>query len=459
MKIQFDNQVRIAGIGLVPWTRLGPERWFANYKIASLYGWDLYDVPGAPRVVALTDTSSMPQLAKLNTPSLLGEPDFQKLLDQEFAGYQFMTYKSVVAPQGSLPAGSRLLSGDLELAARLENKAEFRQEFADLGLPFPKYKIIERSTLQPDAASLDLLLEGRDEIIVQDEILSGGRGTFRVTDVVSLAHTLESIAEMGGGKRLVVSERVKAARERSVQCVATRYGTFVGHSQKQIIAKPLLANLNVHDGDRFCGGEISPDDSLRKVYPEIRKYALAIGERLVALGYRGIFSVDCLVDQQDKVYVLEVNPRITGMTPLVTALYREGKDIPFYLLHILEIAGLDYTITDDTVDPTPPAGALMVLHSLQDVATQIVDSPHSGLYTLEGLTYEGRQYRLPARDGQQQLLVQRYTPPNFHIKPGGRLVTVLTNGQVTNQDDQLLPIVTDAVQQLLNQVTLKEATT
>src|SRR5256886_5243806 len=87
-------------------------------------------------------------------------------------------------------------------------------------------------------------------------------------------------------------------------------------------------------------GEISPADPLQAVYPEIKQYALGIGQRLQELGYRGIFGLDCLVDPSGRVYVLEINPRLTGLTPLLTMLYRENQDIPFYLLHILELAGL-----------------------------------------------------------------------------------------------------------------------
>lgn len=457
MKIRFDNTALLAGIGLVPWTRLGPERWFKNYKIASLYGWDLQNVEGAPTVVSLAgNNDEMPHLPKLNSQRLLENAEFQQLIKTEFAGYDFLTYKPVVPPKEL--AGHKFLSVNGVLTSTLENKVEFRANFADLNIPFPAYRIVNRADLRADDATLQDLLAGRSRVILQDEMLSGGRGTFKVSDVSGLAYALDSIEALEGGQRIVVSDMVENARERSVQCVATQYGTFVGHLQKQIIANPLLANLDVHDGDRFCGGEISPNDPLRSLYPEIREHALAIGARLAKLGYRGIFSVDCLVDQNGKVFVLEVNPRLTGMTPLVTALYREGKDIPFYLLHMLEAAGIDYEITDETVAEMPPEGSLMVLHSQQNTTTQIAASPQSGLYNLADLSFVGKQYRLPGGVDEKHLLVQQYTPPGFKIKPGGRLVTILTNSQVTDDNDRLLPEITQAVQHLLNQVTLKEAT-
>lgn len=459
MKIQFDSSARLAGIGLVPWTRLGPERWFTNYKIASLYGWDLQAVPGVPEVVALSNrVQRLPALQRLNTQNLIETTEFQQLIEDEFQGYSFLTYKPVKPPRSLMERGHRFLSMNQALTTTVENKVEFRRRFADLGLPFPAYKIAERATLRADQRTLDSLLEGRDRVIVQDEMLSGGRGTYAVKDVASLADALRNIEKLGGGKYVVVSDMIAEAQERSVQCVVTRYGTFVGHLQKQIIAHPLLANLAVRDGDRFCGGEISANDSLRHLQPKIRSYALEIGERLKELGYRGIFSVDCLVDADENLYVLEVNPRITGMTPLVTALYRDGKDIPFYLLHMLETADMEYEITDDYVDPQPPEGSLLIMHSHTNETVTIEDSPASGLYDVMTSTMLSKQFRLSGSGQPVQMLVQQYTPPGFKIKPGGRLMTLLLNSTATDEADHLLPEVDTAVQTLLRQVSLKEAT-
>ena len=458
MKIQFDSSVRLAGIGLVPWTRLGPERWFTNYKIASLYGWDLNGTKDAPEVVALSDrVPELPHLPRLNTQSLLETPEFQKLIDESFQGYSFLTYKPVRVPAELTKQGHHFLSMDKSLTTTLENKVEFRTRFADLDLPFPNYTVVNRHDLVADDQTAKTLLDGRERIIVQDEQLSGGRGTYAVADAKSLAYALDSIEALGGGERMVISDMISDAHERSVQCVVTRYGTFVGHLQKQIIANPVLANLDVPDGDRFCGGEISAQDPLGHLYPKIRGYALEIGARLQQLGYRGIFSVDCLVDHDDNVFVLEVNPRLTGMTPLVTALYREGKDIPFYLLHMLEAAGMDYDITDDYVDPQPPEGSLLVLHSLQNTAVNILESPASGVYDVNSTKKLAKQSRLSVGEPNKQMLVQQYTPPGFKIKPGGRLMTLLLNGRVTDEEDRLLPDVDNAVQTLLRQVSLKEA--
>jgi len=453
MKIRYDKSLKLAGIGLVPWTRLGPDVWFENYKIASLHGWDIR-LDDAPEVLALTTKDPLVELPKLNTQSMLGNEQFRRILIYDLSGYDFLTYKPVTVPKVLEQQGIKFLSTDTKLSRRLEDKAFFRTHFAPLGVPFPEFAIYEGAEVQITDAFLSKALNDRTEVILQDSELSGGKGTYVVSDMASLRYALTSISGMGASGTVVVSEKIHNARERTVQCVATRYGVFVGPLQKQIIADPLLANLNVPDGDKFCGAEISKQDECAGAYDEIKRQALLIGEELRKLGYKGIFGVDCLVDETGKVFVLEVNPRITGVTPLLTMLYREGKDIPFYLLHILELMDADYEITDSTISDDIAEGSLLMLHSQNQVPSLITESPESGVYDRD-LRYVRPSLRFGA-EKDTQVLVQQYIPADFEIKPGGRLVSVFVNDTVMDTDDGLRSETKNLVQDLLSMVKLEE---
>jgi len=455
MQVTFDQTARIAGIGLVPWPRLGPERWFENYRIASYYGWDMHDVPGVPKVSALADrVRPLPELARQNTPSLLDTPEFRSMLTEELPGYSFMTYKAVQPPGELLDAGCKFLLMDQKLAGRLENKAEFRTLFAGK-LPFPEYRIIERAAIHADEAGLAAILQGREAAVVQDERLSGGKGTYIVRTLDDLRNALEAFSILESGTRLVVSELVQGARERTVQCVATRYGVFVGPLQQQIVRHPLLSNLQVAEGDRFCGGVLSSNDALQSSYPAIKGYAEQIGRQLIEMGYRGIFGLDCLVGDNGNVYVIEVNPRLTGMTPLLTMMYRDGQDIPFYLLHMLELAGMDYELANAAAVTKPAEGSLLILHSQKLRPAVVTAAPQSGSYDLQG-SFLTKEYRMDMETEKTQLLLQQYTSPGFKIKPGGRLATVYVNKPVLDASDQLLPEIESAITKLLNSITLEE---
>lgn len=456
MKITFDATRKLAGIGLSPWSRLGPERWFEHYAIASWYGWDMAGSPDVPAVYAVTDEQPTLLLSTgLDTATLLASPFFQQLIVHKLPQYDLFTYKPVEAPVAFRKAGLRYVSGDAALAARLENKARFRRDFQDMRLPFPSYTIVERSSLQANTETLQRILGNAESVIVQDVSLSGGRGTFVVHDQETLAQALMAIERLGGGRYVVISRHITTGHERSVQAVVTRYGTFVGPLQKQLIDHPLLVHPN---NSRFCGGEVGADDLCEAAYPEIRRYALAIGERLHSLGYKGIFGVDYLVDDMGRVYVLEINPRITGMTPLVTMLYREGHDIPFYLLHILELSDLEYQISDMSLDPTPPTGGLLVMHAQENELKQLRSSITSGLYSLDDVSFIRQQAYFPVKSTGSHLLAQQYTPPGALVKPGGQLSTLFIDGPIMGHQDGLLPIAEKAIKRLSKQITYEDAT-
>ena len=413
MKLVFDRTIPVLGIAVDPWARLGPERWFDNYAIAAPYDWDVRGVPGAPRLLSLQRAyPEAPLPRNLKVAELLTIPEFQALISSQSESV-LLPYKAIPIPDGL--RHRRFLANDRTLAEKLENKVSFRQLMRE-DVPFPPYRIIERSELTPDVRGLELVLGGKSAVIVQDERLGGGQGTFMVHDLSTLTGALKSLEAPRSGKQLVISEFIEGASERSVQACVTRYGVFVGPLQKQIVAHPLLAHPQ--KGEKFCGGELGTDDEHADAYPEIRRYALLIGKRLADLGHKGIFGIDYLVESSGKVFVLEVNPRVTGMTPLVTMLYRDERDIPFYLLHILELGNYEYQMIDQEVDKPAP-GSLLVMHGQQTAKAELLEAPASGLYAADDL-----QLKRPALHlgDDSQLLVQQSIPPGALLKPGGRVL-------------------------------------
>src|SRR5690606_12039636 len=93
-------------------------------------------------------------------------------------------------------------------------------------------------------------------------------------------------------------------------------------------------------------------DASDRVKEQVREIIKTASEVLRQDGYRGIFGMDFLVDRDEKVYVIEINARTTGILPLLN---EKPSDLPLYLLHILEVAGESYQITTDI--PLPLAGS------------------------------------------------------------------------------------------------------
>lgn len=430
MKITFDPNLRVAGLGVVPWTRLGPEQWLPQYSIASLHDWDASDVAGTPPVFALADAGVIN--GKMNTQTLLETESFQELLDRELPGYDLLTYKPVTVPRPL--AARKFLMTDKSFTRRYENKVWFRERFAG-ELDFPRFMVMSRDELGAEPSDLKRLLAGRSAIVLQDERLSGGKGTHLVSDHPSYQ---KALAALPSGNKVVVSDMVQSARERSIQACVTETEVFTGPLQRQVIREPLLVNPDTPGVNMFCGAEILNTDQGTETHAAAARMARRIGEALREDGYRGIFGVDFLLDAAGRLFVIEVNPRITGVTPLLSSLYKGEQGVPFYLLHILALGGYEYEITDRSADFTRE-GAMLIIHSLSGVPVTIKDLPESGVYRLE----EGKpvlvRRSLAINDlAAGEFVFQRYIQPGTVAGKGGRLATLLFDRPVIDTNTNKL---------------------
>lgn len=444
MKINFDKDLHLAGIGVVPWPRLGPELWLKNYTIASFWGWDIDNLPSTPTNYVFSRSYPGIKPAKVNTPLLFGLDQFCDFLDEKLPDWDLMTYRPVSEIPSRLK-NRKILMVDPDFTDKYENKAWFRDQFRDL-VNFPKFRILERAGLTGDRLEFDGLLAGQAGFVIQDERLSGGKGTFVVRTLEEYRTALADLHDYSKSRRVVVSRVVEGARERSIQACVSRYGVFTGPLQRQIIAHPFLANLSVASGDKFCGAVVSREDQGGAAHQAATEVAQLIGQRLYQEGFRGIFGVDFLLDATGELFTLEVNPRITGVTPLLASIFEKSGGVPFYLLHLLELGNYDYTIEDDATRWSGE-GSMILLHSLESVPVRIAQHPPTGTYKLRGeeVVQVSRNYHL-ANLKPDEFVLKGYASTGSRIKPGGRQV-MLEFGQpiVDNETDKLYDGVVDTI--------------
>lgn len=457
MKIQYDKNLKIAGIGLVPWSRLGPEKWLDSYSIASLYGWDMPNDTDLPSVWALGDqVVEIPHLPKLNTQHLIRLPDFQNLLDHHLPGYDLLTYKPVEVP----PALSdrKFLMVDPQFTNSFENKAWLREKFAEQ-VTFPAFAVYSRDELPRTRRGFDELMAGRPKVVLQDEQLSGGKGTFIIGDYDRYQWALSELEQHSSHTRVVVSDAIPGPTELSIQACITKHGIFTGPLQRQVIAHPLLANLDVSSGDKFCGIEIRKEDQETRLHQQAIATAQVLARAMQAEGYKGIFGVDLLLGSDGELYLLEINPRLTGATPLLTALDDQDKNVPFYLLHLLELGSYPYEILDNTA-AFSQEGSLLMLHSMNAETVSIESCPASGTYVVDGGTLKLRSRSMDVADlRQDECIVQQYVPPQMHIKPGGRLAVLFFKRPVIDlETNKLYNDVVEIIETVKKQIITKVTT-
>ena len=192
----------------------------------------------------------------------------------------------------------------------------------------------------------------------------------------------------------------------------------------------------------------------------MQKIAQFIGQKLVDMGYRGIFGIDFLVDDSGEVFVLEVNPRITGATPLLTALYSAESYVPFYLLHILEIMKQSYQIDSGSVSfdayDAAHSGSLMILHSQRTTRVEVVETLQTGIYSADLDLVSSSVVFDDMQDGQY--LIQSIAPVGVKASPAARLLTIYYKGSVLDEDGKISKKVRGDIELMYDRIKLVETT-
>ena len=95
---------------------------------------------------------------------------------------------------------------------------------------------------------------------------------------------------------------------------------------------------------RLGGQRAVPGAFPESVRVKARSYAEKFGDQLLKEGYRGYFDIDILIDQDDEVYLGELNPRICGASPITNHAAFAHADVPLFLFHLLEFSDADFDL-------------------------------------------------------------------------------------------------------------------
>lgn len=419
--VQYDETLRIATVRSGIWSSIMPVRWFPNYKIVSPV-----EVPVSLRglVIRPQDYLLPHEEATRKTIKIYSSDAFARLYRDKLAGYRFVMPATLMS-KINFP---KLLDAS-DVALHYENKVELRRMFSEK-IPFPRFRIVSLSKLLKREILYDDLVNdiGCTDLVLQRPKESGGRGTYFIAKNSDLSVSIED-AENWGDKEVVVSEQIKDAAERSLQfCVISDGRVLVGPPQIQLVGHEKLVGLN-NEGVKSCGGGVWPGLMDDKQYKEAKRIGRLIGKRIHQAGYRGIFGIDYLVNREGTLYILEVNARTTGLSPLVASLQDQ---VPFQLLHILELADSKYSLK--AVPSLKGEGSFLEVMSQGDGYYSLV----TGLYTLEGERIGNgfEDSSLVPKDSSQLFFAMRVSPSE--LVPNGKAVGyIYSAGRLFTNDGEL----------------------
>ena len=162
------------------------------------------------------------------------------------------------------------------------------------------------------------------DLVVQTPYGDSGRTTFFI----------KSEADWKKNEDKLVNEQLKVMRRinhlpGTVEAVATRHGTLVGPLQTDITG---FAEVTPYKGG-WCGNDVFVG-GLDKERKAVIRMAQKLGDRLYKAGYKGAFCMDFLIDTDTReVYLGEINPRVSGASPLTNLITSTYGGCPIYLFH------------------------------------------------------------------------------------------------------------------------------
>lgn len=221
-----------------------------------------------------------------------------------------------------------------------------------------------------------------DDLVIQTAYGDSGHTTFFIKNEQDFK---KHEADITSAPEVKIMKRIRC-RGSALEACVTRHGTIVGPLMTELVG---FSELTPYKGG-WCGNEVFAGAFDRRIRRNARRAAMAFGDELRKMGYRGYFEIDFLTDlDSGKVYLGECNPRITGASSMTNLAAFAHADAPLFLFHLLEWMGVDYELDVEELnerwaDPDNIDGwSQLVIKYTEDKVDRITHAPPSGIYELD----------------------------------------------------------------------------
>ncbi len=359
----------MVGVGITAFSRMALAGLVPSYRIVC--GRDTSDMEALQEVVPVwcleRDAGKRLPPTGLDSYSILSHPNTLRFLDGLRRPVSLFLYQSYSRLEALAKGqGWLLLANRASLRGQVGDREFFQRLVGSLGLPaiaggiYPMEALLERQYRHWRSR-----LGPRLVIQLPEVDKGGGKGTFFVDteeDYEGLKQRLEKRRWRGVSVNKVAIFRKLDSVPCSITLCITRHGVLMGPLQIQFVDMAL----DVLEKGVFCGhswgGYRWPQDLGEKA----RAQALAIGNFLKKMGYKGLAGLDFLADiDGGDLYPKEINPRLTGALPMLSMLFVAQGMIPFEAFHVLEFLNIPYEIDLEALNESyseSPAGSHAIVH-------------------------------------------------------------------------------------------------
>ncbi len=235
--------------------------------------------------------------------------------------------------QGLHKAGAPLIGTSVESIDRAEDRDLFNQVIKKLGLHQP-----ESGMASDVGQAFEVARRIGYPVLVRPSYVLGGRAMEIVYDDEALEHYMDTAVQVSPERPILVDRFLEEAIEVDVDAISDGRTTVIGGIMEHI------EEAGIHSGDSTC---VLPPHTLgREVVDEIRRATKAMAKELRVVG---LMNVQYAV-KDDRVYVLEVNPRASRTVPFVS----KAIGVPLAKLAAKVMCGLSLEELGFTEEIVPP---------------------------------------------------------------------------------------------------------
>ena len=197
--------------------------------------------------------------------------------------------------------GVRIIGTDCAAIERAENRDSFEKVLKSLNIPQPQGKAV--TTIEDGVAAAN---EIGYPVLVRPSFVLGGRAMQIVADEEQLRHYLKTAVEIDEDKPVLVDKYI-FGKEVEIDAICDGKDVFVPGIME------LVERTGIHSGDSIS---VYPTFSIsNKVKGIILQYAKKLG---LGIGIVGLYNIQFIVDKNDNVFIIEVNPRSSRTVPFLS---------------------------------------------------------------------------------------------------------------------------------------------
>ncbi len=197
--------------------------------------------------------------------------------------------------------GVRIIGTDCAAIEKAENRDAFEKLLLELNIPQPKGVAV--TNIEDGVKVAEQI---GYPVLVRPSFVLGGRAMQIVSKEKDMRHYLRTAVEVDVDKPVLVDKYIRG-KEVEVDAICDGTDVFVPGIME------LVERTGVHSGDSIS---VYPTYSISdRVKGIILQYTKKLG---IGIGIVGLFNIQFIVDANDDVYIIEVNPRSSRTVPFLS---------------------------------------------------------------------------------------------------------------------------------------------